>query len=233
MPASLPQPVTSTERPSRRRGPEPLGRDDAVSGGRVGSRGHSDRGEAISELGGVRHLRGHRRRRHHRQERSRPGHARADRRLGDRGGAGGCGDRAHPRARPADRHGARDPRAVPRGRAADPRVGRRRRAQPDGRHGRRPRAGRCRVAAAARRRGHRHGRRDRAAGARRRAAARDLHARLRHDELRRGRRLRHGQHAPRCCARWRRTCRSSACGRSSRSSTPGTWSSSRSSCATG
>ena len=43
--------------------------------------------------------------------------------------------------------------------------------------------------------GHRPGRRERAARARARAAARDLHARLRLDELRRGRRLRDDEHA--------------------------------------
>ncbi len=51
------------------------------------------------------------------------------------------------------------------------------------------------VAAAARRGRNGHGRRGRAARPRRGAASRDLHARLRHDELRRRRRLRHGQHA--------------------------------------
>ena len=63
---------------------------------------------------------------------------------------------------------------------------------------------------------------ERAPRARARAAARDLHARLRLDELRRGRRLRHDEHARRCCGRWRAACRRSACGPSSRSSTRGT-----------
>ena len=69
---------------------------------------------------------------------------------------------------------------------------------------------------------HRHGRRRRAARARRRAAARDLHARLRHDELRRRRRLRHDQHARHAAGDGAAACRSSACGPSSRCSTPAT-----------
>ena len=76
--------------------------------------------------------------------------------------------------------------------------------------------------AAARPRGHRHGRRDRATRPRADAAARDLHARLRHDELRVRWRLHHGQHARRAASRWRARCRSSACVPSWRCSTPAT-----------
>ena len=124
-----------------------------------------------------------------------PVDARADRRLGDRGCPRRRGDRAHPRPRPGDGQGARDPALY---RAVVERIrasGRRRRAQPHGGHGRRPRARRRRCAAAAGRSRHRHGGRGRAPRARRGAAARDLHARLRDDELRRRRRLRDGQHA--------------------------------------
>ena len=55
----------------------------------------------------------------------------------------------------------------------------------------------------------------------RRAPAGNLHARLRLDELRRGR-LRDDQHARACCAPWRGACRRSACARRSRCSTPAT-----------
>ena len=118
--------------------------------------------------------------------------------------------------------GARLPRsrALSRGRRADPRSGRRRRPQPDRRHGRRSRARRRRDAACRSMRRDRHGRRRRAARARRGAAAGDLHARLRHDELRRGR-LHHGQHAEHAARDGAPGARSSACARSSRCSTPG------------
>ena len=96
---------------------------------------------------------------------------------------------------PETRQGSRDVSLYRRAVEIDPRRRRRRRDQPDRRDGRRPRARRPAVAAAAGRRRHRHGRRDRASGARRGAAAGDLHARLRHDELRRRRRLRDDQHA--------------------------------------
>ena len=69
---------------------------------------------------------------------------------------------------------------------------------------------------------HRHGRGDRAARPRAHAAPGDLHARLRHDELRVGRRLRHGQHARRAAGDGHARCRSSACGPSWRCSTPAT-----------
>ena len=66
--------------------------------------------------------------------------------------------------------------------------------------------------AAARPRRHRHGGAERAAGACRGAAAGNLHARLRHDELR-ARRLRDDQHALDAAGDGAPRCRRSACGR--------------------
>ncbi len=67
--------------------------------------------------------------------------------------------------------------------------------------------------------GHGHGRRGGAARPRRGAAAGDLHPRLRDDELRRRRRLRHGQHARDAARDGGADPASSESGRSSRSST--------------
>ena len=119
----------------------------------------------------------------------------ADRRRGDRGGEGRRGHRPHPCARPRDGQGRARPKTLSRGRGARPRVRHRRRPQPHRRHGRRPRARLAGEAAAARRR--------RAPTWPARASASshvaellpgNLHARLRHDEFRRGR-LRDDQHA--------------------------------------
>ena len=128
----------------------------------------------------------------------------ADRRGRDRGGARGRGGRPHPRPRPRDRARRRATRrctarsssasraaastscstSPPAWAATSSSAATTRRCRPTP-------AGTDMVGAA------------RAARPRRGAAPGDLHARLRHDELRRRRRLRHGQHARRCCGRWR------------------------------
>ena len=197
MPASLPQPVTSAERSSRRSGLGLVtGRDDAASGGRVASRAQRQtrKRRAVNwevfitcAVTGAGDTTG-------KSERV-PVTPAAIADVGDRGRQGRRRDRPHPRARSRDRPRLARPAALSRGRGARARGRRRRRPQPHRGHGRRSRARRGRDAAAARSGRHRPGRRDRAARARARAAARDLHARLRLDELRRGRRLRHDEHA--------------------------------------
>ena len=139
---------------------------------------------AAHAVGSLHHVRRHGRRRHHGSQRQGARDARGDRRLRDRGRACGRGDRPHPRARSGDGPRVARDRAVPASRRACPCGRRRCRAEPDRRHGRRPRARRRACSPAGRCVRDGHGRSTRASRAHRGAQARDLHARLRHDELR-------------------------------------------------
>ena len=138
-------------------------------GGRVTLSGHSDcaQNEETHELGRLHHLRSHWCGGHRRQEPATSRDRRADRHLGHRCRQGGSCSGAHPRARPRDRGGLWRHRPV----------------CPGGRAHSRERRG--------------HGGCNRTTRPCTHGDARDLHARLRHDELRLGWRLHHGEHPQR------------------------------------
>ena len=176
------------------------------------------------ELGGLHHLRGDRRRRHDGPEPARARHAERRSPMPPsrrRGPAPPSPTSTCATPRPGE--GARDPRAVPRGGGAGPGRRRRRRASTS-----RPAwaAISCSAAPTPRCRSTRPA--PTSSAPRERLAhveellPGDLHARLRQHELRRRRRLRHGEHARDAAGDGRRMSATSACGRSSRCSTPAT-----------